>query len=49
MKLEEKQEIAATARKLIRLLMSCDDDDFVDLVVCCVQDADTTPIEPEYL
>ncbi|MCM0708699.1 hypothetical protein NBH08_28005 [Faecalicatena sp. BF-R-105] len=48
MKLEEKQEIAATARKLIRLLMSCDDD-FVDLVMCCVQDADTTPIEPEYL
>ena len=49
MKLEEKQEIAATARKLIHLLMSCDDDDFVDLVISCVQDADTTPIEPECL
>jgi len=49
MKLEEKQEIAATARKLIYLLMSCDDDDFVDLVMCCVQDADTTLIKPEHL
>lgn len=49
MKLEEKQEIASTARKLICLLMSCDNDEFVDLVVCCVQDADTTPIDPEYL
>lgn len=49
MKFEEKSEIAATARKLIRLLMSCDDDEFVDLVVCCVQDADTTLIKPERL
>ena len=49
MKLEEKQEIAATARRLIRLLTSCDDDEFVDLVMCCVQDADTTLIKPERL
>ena len=49
MKLEEKQEIAATARKLIHMLMFCDDDDFVDLVMCCVQDADTTLIKPEHL
>lgn len=36
MTLEEKQLIAATARKLIRLLENCDDDAFVDLVVDCV-------------
>lgn len=49
MSLTEKQQIAAIARKLIRLLMFCDDDDYVDLVISCVQDADTTPIEPECL
>ena len=36
MTLEEKQLIAATARKLIRLLEDCDDDKFVDLVLDCV-------------
>lgn len=33
MTLEEKQLIAATARKLIRLLDNCDDDKFVDFVL----------------
>lgn len=36
MTLEEKQVITATARKLIRLLDSCDDDRFVDFVLDCV-------------
>jgi hypothetical protein len=36
MTLEEKQLIAATARKLIRLLEDCDDDEFINLVVDCV-------------
>ena len=36
MTLEEKQLIAATARKLIRLLDNCDDDKFVDFVLDCV-------------
>ncbi len=36
----KKQEIAAAARKLIRLLQLCDDEDFVDEVVDCVQDCD---------
>jgi hypothetical protein len=36
MTFEEKQLIAATARKLIRLLDNCDDDEFVDLVLDCV-------------
>ena len=36
MTLEEKQLIAATARKLIRLLEDCDDNEFIDLIVYCV-------------
>lgn len=38
MTLEEKQLIAATARKLIRLLDNCDDDKFVNFVLDCVTD-----------
>lgn len=33
MELKEKQHIAAKARELIRLLLHCDDLDFVELVV----------------
>lgn len=36
MTLEEKQLIAATARKLINLLDNCDDEKFVNFVVDCV-------------
>lgn len=45
----EKQEIAATARKLIRLLQICDDENFVDEVVGCVQDGDEAMIDSRYL
>ena len=36
MTIEEKQVIAAAARKLICLLDNCDDDKFVDFVLDCV-------------
>lgn len=49
MTLEEKQLITATARKLIRLLEDCDDDEFVDLVLNCVMSADSFGIETENL
>ena len=49
MTLGEKQYIAATARKLIRELQFCDDDDFVDLVLECVNDCDLIPLEVERL
>ena len=45
MTIEEKQVIAATARKLIRLLEQCDDCDFVDLVLNCVMSADDYGID----
>ena len=47
MTLKEKQVIAATARKLIRLLEECDDNDFVDLVLECVASADGCLLEVE--
>lgn len=49
MTLEEKQSIAATARKLIRELACCDDGDFVDLVLECVNDCDPVPLKVERL
>ena len=47
--LEEKQIIAAEARKLISMLENCDDDRFVDLIINCVATADTYLIEEERL
>lgn len=47
MNLNEKQYIAAAARTLIRLLQECDDDEFVDLVVCCVASGDDFSLEVE--
>lgn len=49
MTLEEKQYIAATARKLIRELDCCDDGDFVELVLNCINDCDPVPLEVERL
>ena len=49
MTLEEKQVIAAIARKLIRLLKECDDGDFVDLILECVMSVDDYWIEVEKL
>jgi hypothetical protein len=49
MTLEEKQVIAATARKLMRLLEECDDYDFVDLVLEYIASADSYPLEVERL
>lgn len=49
MELEEKQLIAATARKLIQLLELCDDGEFVDLVLNCVADGFDYPLEPHML
>lgn len=49
MTLSEKQEIAAAARKLIRLLVQCDDDDYVEVVISCVRDGEIYPaIDPKY-
>ena len=45
MTLEEKQVVAATARKLIRLLELCDDGEFVDLVIDCVASNVEYPLE----
>lgn len=49
MTLPEKQEIAAAARKLIRLLEDCDEEEFVDLVLECVCGDDPIPLSPERL
>ena len=49
MTLGEKQLIAATARKLIRLLDDCDNDEFVDLVLDCVTSNDDYPLQVENL
>lgn len=49
MTLGEKQYIAAEARTLIRELDCCDDGDFVDLVLECVNDCDPVPLEVERL
>ena len=49
MTLTEKQYIAATARKLIRELDCCDDGDFVELVLNCINDCDPVPLEVERL
>ena len=45
MTLGEKQYIAAAACTLIRELQFCDDGDFVDLVLQCVNDCDPVPLE----
>lgn len=49
MTIDAKQKIEAIARKLIQELEYCDDEEFVDLVLECVRDADPYPIYPEYL
>lgn len=49
MTLGEKQYIAATARQLIQELDCCDDGDFVELVLNCVNDCDPVPLEAERL
>lgn len=49
MTLAAKQYIAATARTLIRELQFCDDGDFVELVLECVNDCDPVPLEVERL
>lgn len=49
MTIEEKQTIAATARKLIYMLENCDDGDFVDDVISSIASADTFLIEVENL
>lgn len=49
MNINDKQKIAAIARKLIKELEYCDDDEFINLIVECVRDANPYPIYPEYL
>lgn len=49
MTLAAKQYIAATARTLIRELDCCDDGDFVELVLNCINDCDPVPLEVERL
>lgn len=45
----EKSLIAALARKLILELDCCNDGDFVELVLNCVNDCDPVPLEVERL
>lgn len=40
MTLSEKQKIAAAARTLIFLLQDCEDEEFVDKVLACVNDCE---------
>lgn len=47
--MQEKQFLAAHARGLIVRLQSCEDSEFVDLIVDCVASGDTLPLEPENL
>ena len=49
MTINEKQKIAAIARNLIEELKYCDDEEFVDLILECVRDADLLPLYPDYL
>ena len=49
MSLVEKQKIAAVARTLIKLLLECDDSDFVETVVQCICDGDKTLLEVHLL
>ncbi len=43
---EEKQKAATIAIELIRLLRMCDDENFVNEVVSCVQNGDEALIVP---
>lgn len=45
MTLSEKQKIAATAIALIFLLEDCDDEEFVDKVLACVNDCEPYGLE----
>lgn len=49
MDISEKQKIAAIARNLIQELEYCDDEEFVNLVLECVRDANPCPLYSEYL
>lgn len=49
MTINEKQKVAAIARNLIQELEYCDDEEFIDLILECVNDANPFPIYPEYL
>lgn len=45
----KKQKIANIARKLIRELEFCNDEEFVEFVLRCVTDNDSISLEPQYL
>ena len=49
MTLSEKQKIVATARALIFLLEDCDDEEFVDKVLACVNDCDSYGLDVKFL
>lgn len=49
MDISEKQKIAAIARNLIQELEYCDDEEFVNLVLECVRNANPYPFYFEYL
>ena len=49
MNISEKQKIAAIARNLIQELEYCDDEEFVNLVLECVRDANPYSLYSEYL
>lgn len=45
MMLQEKFEISMAAKKLIYLLEDCDEGDFVDLIINCVETADIESLD----
>lgn len=47
MTLQEKFEISMVAKKLIYLLEDCDEGDFVDLVISCIESADIESLDVE--
>lgn len=49
MTVSEKQKIAAIARNLIFLLEDCDDEEFVDKVLACVNDCDPYGLDVKFL
>lgn len=50
MTLKEKQAIAALARQLIMALHECDDADYIEAVIECVNDGEIYPaIDPAYM
>lgn len=49
MTVSEKQKIVAAARTLIFLLEDCDDEEFIDKVLACVNDCEPYGLDVRFL